>query len=156
MRAPGLLLAAALLAAAPVQAESLGAGISDAELEGHWIFEAEPFFAHDITQEISGEMEIVAEGDGNFSCTLWVADHIPEENVVIRTEQLCAATREGDTLHIDSFIVTVDPVEYWFNYVPDNFTLTIESGRRMIGVMHADGADERPGAVFVRDGALVS
>ena len=143
--AAALILAAASPAPAPTQ--------PDDSLAGVWMFQAAPFFAYNVTQEISGEMELKAAGDGSYTCTFSALDHIPEEEVTIRTEQTCVAVRDGDTLHIESTVISIEPPGY--NYVPDNFTLTVQGDCRMSGVMHAAG-DEPVDAEFRCGGALTS
>lgn len=153
MKTPAALAALALLAAPPAFAEVDG----DA-LAGRWSFEAETFFGFGVTQEIGGELEMTRTGENTYSCRMDVLDHIPEDDVVIRTKQVCSAVREGDMLTITSVVIEVDPPHY--NYVPDNFTLTIISADRMEGTIHAAGNAEEgevePEAVFTRGGALLS
>jgi hypothetical protein len=151
-----LIAAAALLAASPALAQEDGpdgARVSDQALAGFWTFDSEPFFAFGVTQNISGEVELRLQPDGTYRCDMSVTDLIPEDDVTIRTEQTCIAVRDGEGLEIYSTVISVDPPDY--NYVPDNFTLTIVSDRRMEGVMHAAGDDPVP-AVFTRGGALLS
>src|SRR5690606_36830817 len=99
-------------------------------------------------------MELTLVEDGMFVCSLLVFDRIPELDVTIKTEQICVATREGDELRIDSVVLSIDPPG--FNYVPDNFMLTVMSASRMEGVMHAGDGEQTPTAVFTRGGALLS
>ena len=156
MRRLFALAAVAVLAAGPVLAQDAapeGTGPSDEALGGFWTFDSEEFFAFGVTQHISGEIELRLQADGTYRCDMQVTDLIPEEDVTIRTEQSCIALRDGDQLEIFSTVISVDPPDY--NYVPDNFTLTIISDRRMEGVMHAAGDDPVP-AVFTRGGALLS
>lgn len=157
-----LLAAAALtLAAAPPAAaqdgaeegQGGGAQISDESLAGFWTFDSDAFFAFGVTQHISGEVELTLQRDGTYRCQMSVTDLLEEEDVTIRTEQSCIAVRDGDQLEIYSTVLSVDPPGY--NYVPDNFTLTIVSDRRMEGVMHTAGDDPTP-TVFTRGGALLS
>lgn len=148
-----LMSGAMLLAVAPAPALAQAEAAPDESLAGVWVFQSAPFFGFGVTQEISGEMELIAAGDGTYTCTLSVSDRIPEEDVTIQTEQTCVAVREGDTLHIESTVISVEPNSY--NYVPDNFTLTIEASCRMSGVMHAAG-DDAVDSEFRCGGALVS
>ncbi|GEM_PF-7054796 len=158
MRAQSALTLAAVSALILIGASPAFAEVDGDALEGRWAFEAEAFFAFGVTQEIGGELEMTRTGENTYSCHLRVLDHIPEEDVVIRTEQACVATRDGDALVIESVVLSVDPPMY--NYVPDNFTLTIVSASRMEGIMHAGGNEEagepEPEAVFTRGGALLS
>lgn len=140
-----------LAAAALLTAGWAGAALAEVEsgsLEGQWCLSADPFIAGAVQQTIFGEMELTQTGENEFTCKLWVEDHIPMvdgDDLVIRADQTCVATREGSTLKIVSTVVRIDPPQ--FTYYPDDFTLEIEGPSLMTGVMHAP---PDPRAVFGR------
>lgn len=109
--------------------------IADANIAGHWSFEAnveaDCTFAGTAHLEKTGENRFTGELTARQSCPL-----LPEDYLV---RQDCDASQLGNQLSVRCRIVEfVNGLESEF-YYPDNFTLTIESSARMHGALVSAG-----------------
>jgi hypothetical protein len=116
----------ALTAAAP----SLAADREDRQIAGAWGFVTEPF---DRSCVIRGRMQLTpGPKPGALSCRFEALQTCADGQW--KTVQSCTATRTGKALEISSTLISVAPQA---NYRPDDFTLSIESPRRMAGEFHS-------------------
>lgn len=129
------LLAAALIAAAPMASADLGAQVSsEPDISGNWAFKS---FTYDAC-EFGGVATLMpTEEDNTYSCELTARQFCPSVEWVVR--QSCVAHRTGDRLvirsQIEEFITGPETASYW----PDNFILKIQSGDRMTGSLISHG-----------------
>ena len=114
-------------------------------IAGHWSFEAivegDCTFGGTAHLERTGENEFKGELTARQSCP-----ELPEDYLV---RQTCQASQLGNQLSVRCRIVEfINGFESEF-YYPDNFTLTIESSKRLHGALVSAGR-ARP-AEWVRD-----
>lgn len=67
--------------------------------------------------------------------------------------QTCTAIRQGDRVIVRSEIAEFLDASTTEGYLPDNFVLTIETGRRMFGALHSYGVYKTE---WIRDEGAVS
>lgn len=128
-------------------------GVASDALGGSWVFETAAFGQGEGAQYLTGELELISDGEDRWSCMLWVDDVFENQAPTIHATQSCSAVRTGNVLRIESVILTTEPPTD--TYIPDNFVLEIESASRMEGALIVmDGL--RPAAVFVRGEAPIS
>lgn len=130
-RMAALALAGTLLATGPVHA---GTEDDPTDVLGTWSFRTKPYRGGECL--MTGTMTLTPHPDeGQYTCeltavevcTLW-------GRTVVR--QSCKARRFGDQLSIRSEIEEMLEAKVeGLIYVPDNFTLTIESTDRMFGAL---------------------
>lgn len=123
---------------------------ADANIAGHWTFEAviesDCAFAGTAHLERTGESTFKGEVTARQSCPELPADYL--------VRQACEASQSGNQLSVRCRIVEfINGFESDF-YYPDNFTLTIESAARMHGALVSAGRT-RP-AEWVRDEGGIS
>ncbi|MEL7030953.1 MAG: hypothetical protein AAGL97_06905 [Pseudomonadota bacterium] len=124
--------------------------MADANIAGHWTFEAnveaDCTFGGTAHLERTSDDRFVGELTARQSCPL-----LPEDYLV---RQDCEASQLGNQLSVRCRIVEfINGFESEF-YYPDNFTLTIESSARMHGALVSAGR-ARP-AEWIRDEGGIS
>ncbi|MEM7329806.1 MAG: hypothetical protein AAF437_13770 [Pseudomonadota bacterium] len=123
---------------------------ADANIAGHWTFEAnveaDCTFGGTAHLEKTADNRYTGELTARQSCPL-----LPEDYLV---RQDCEASKFGNQLSVRCRIVEfINGFESEF-YYPDNFTLTIESSARMHGALVSAGR-ARP-AEWIRDEGGIS
>jgi hypothetical protein len=141
MRALGLAISAGLFCAP---------ALADANIAGHWKFEA--VIENDCTFAGTAHLEKVAEDRFTGEVTAHQSCPMLPEDYLVRQD--CSASQIGKQVsvrcHIAEFINGFESAFYY----PDNFTLTIESSARMHGALVSAGRT-RP-AEWIRDKGGVS
>ncbi|MEO1553371.1 MAG: hypothetical protein AAFR82_05505 [Pseudomonadota bacterium] len=141
MRALALIVTASLMAMP---------AMADANIAGHWTFEAnveaDCTFGGTAHLERTSDTRFKGELTARQSCSLL------EEDYLVRQD--CEASQLGNQLSVRCRIVEfINGFESEF-YFPDNFTLTIESSTRMHGALVSAGR-ARP-AEWIRDEGGIS
>jgi len=139
-----------LLALAAVSSFLTLSATAEANIAGHWTFEAvveaDCAFGGTAHLERTGENTFRGEVTARQSCP-----ELPEDYLV---RQNCDVSQSGNQLSVRCRIVEfINGFESEF-YYPDNFTLTIESAARMHGALVSAGRT-RP-AEWVRDEGGIS
>lgn len=124
--------------------------MADANIAGHWTFEAnveaDCTFGGTAHLERTSDTRFKGELTARQSCSLL------EEDYLVRQD--CEASQLGNQLSVRCRIVEfINGFESEF-YFPDNFTLTIESSTRMHGALVSAGR-ARP-AEWIRDEGGIS
>lgn len=124
--------------------------LADANIAGHWTFEAnveaDCTFGGTAHLERTSDDRFVGELTARQSCPL-----LPEDYLV---RQDCEASQLGNQLSVRCRIVEfINGFESEF-YYPDNFTLTIESSARMHGALVSAGRART--AEWIRDEGGIS
>ncbi|MFN7054552.1 hypothetical protein [Hyphomonas sp.] len=124
-------LALAAVAALPAQAKN---GSDSTDVLGNWSFQTSPYRGGQCV--MTGTMRLTPHPDsGRYNCELTAVEMCSMwGRSVVR--QSCDATRFGNQVSIRSTIEEM--LESKFEgllYVPDNFTLTIQSPQRMFGAL---------------------
>lgn len=144
MRQPLATLAVLALAALPARADDMASSLS-----GSWSFTArvpEPC-------TFSGIAVLTPTGDaGIYGCEL-TAHQSCSGDIIFTVRQSCRARRTGNQVSISSTIVEFLEGEPTPFYLPDNFTLSLTSPRRMAGALVSSGSYA---AEFVRSEEGVS
>lgn len=141
MRAIALALLASLVA---------WPAMADANVAGHWTFEAN--VEADCT--FGGTAHLERVGDNRFKGEITARQSCPllPEDYLVRQD--CDASQYGNQLSVRCRIVEfINGFESEF-YYPDNFTLTIQSSARMHGALVSAGR-ARP-AEWIRDEGGIS
>jgi hypothetical protein len=134
MRAFASIVCAVLLGA-PALADAAG-GRDPGDVLGTWRFQTKPYRGGQCI--MSGLMHLKdAPESGVYSCEL-TALEVCSLWGRSRVRQSCEARRFGNQVSvrssIEEFLETKSDLEdYTFNYVPDNFALTVQSAERMYG-----------------------
>lgn len=124
---------AGLLACAPAHADSKPAG-DPADVLGTWSFQTKPYRGGECM--MSGTMYLSPHPEeGLYGCELTAVEVCSMwGRSVVR--QSCKARRFGDQISIRSQIEEMLEAKVeGLIYVPDNFTLTIQSADRMFGAL---------------------
>ena len=124
---------AGLLACAPAHADSKVEG-DPSDVLGTWSFQTKPYRNGECM--MSGTMYLSPHPDeGQYSCELTAVEVCSMwGRSVVR--QSCKARRFGDQISIRSQIEEMLEAKVeGLIYVPDNFTLTIQSADRMFGAL---------------------
>ena len=124
------------LAALLISAAISGGAYAEANIAGHWTFEA------NIPEDCSfgGTARLEKTGDTTYKGEITATQSCPTlpEDYVVRQD--CNASKLGNQLSVRCRIVEfVNGFQSDF-YYPDNFTLTIESGARMYGALVSAGS----------------
>lgn len=125
-------LIVASLAAAPAMAN--GKSQDPADVLGNWSFQTSPYRSGQCV--MTGTMRLSPHpDDGRYECELTAVEMCSMwGRSVVR--QSCVATRFGDQVSIRSTIEEMLEAKFeGLVYVPDNFTLTIQSPQRMFGAL---------------------
>jgi hypothetical protein len=118
------LFALALTLAAPAFAAS-----KPADITGAWAFVTKTYGPG---CQLSGSM-VIRKSGANYVCSFTAQERCPD--LTLKAQQTCTAKRNGDQLEITATVKSVTPKGY--NYVPDNFALTIASSAQMKGDLHS-------------------
>lgn len=125
---------AALMFAAPIAGAQENASADSADILGNWTFQTKSYRSGQCL--MTGTMRLSSHPeDGVYKCELTAVEvcSLWGRSVVL---QSCAARRFGNQVSIRSNIEEM--LEQKFEglvYVPDNFTLTIQSPERMFGAL---------------------
>lgn len=113
-----------------------GGALAEANIAGHWTFEA------NIPEACSfgGTARLEKTGDTTYKGEITATQSCPAlpEDYVVR--QNCNASKLGNQLSVRCRIVEFVNGFESMSYYPDNFSLTIESGTRMYGALLSAGS----------------
>lgn len=126
-------IAMACLAAGPAFANS-SKGKDPGDVLGNWSFQTSPYRNGQCV--MTGTMNLSPHPDeGRYNCELTAVEMCSMwGRSVVR--QSCVASRFGDQVSVRSTIEEMLEAKFeGLVYVPDNFTLTIQSPQRMFGAL---------------------
>jgi hypothetical protein len=139
----------ALLLVAPAGAQTRGE--PRPAITGEWRFDTAPYNVNPDGSacRMSGLMTIKRNANGAYSGRFTARETCPHGSWT--AEQTCIGVRKGDKLELTATIIKLTPANV--SYAPDNWSLTIKNGSRMVGQLRsADVADVE----FRRSEAVVS
>ncbi len=121
--------AAAALAATSASAQTTPPSGEDIDVSGDWSFRTtEPY---NFGCRMTGDVRLTPTADPNvFDCSMVAKENCPALGFFTAT-QSCVAEQDAGALLITSEVLHVEPNTG--NYLPDNFSLIIESPIRMNG-----------------------
>lgn len=148
MKAAFLAGALALLMVAPAGGQTRD---TRASITGQWRFDTAPYGVNSdgTACRMSGLMTIKRNASGAYSCRFTARETCPHG--AWAAEQSCTGVRTGDKLELTATIIKLTPPNV--SYAPDNWSLTIKSGSRMVGQLRSADIAE---VEFRRAEAVVS